>query len=167
MDGENDSQKREAINPPKRMSAEEKTEPEWPKLIRTLIEEDREKTYTTFELLCVFSWFLLDGLWLMEWKWPTYLFAVVSFVMAAMMFVYIRHERTVVLITCADVSWLMSNTLWAIGDLEKSTRFLTTAKFSFLIGLGFCVAAFAASGKHRSLGIVLGRMRIIRYFLKA
>ena len=134
--------------------------------MQTPIDSAREQEYSTFELLCVFSWFLLDGFWLMEWKWLTYIFAVVSFAMAEMMFVCIKHERTVVLITCADVSWLLSNTLWAIGDLEKSTRFLTVAKFSFLIGLGFCVAAFTSSGKHRSLGIVLGRMRIIRYFLK-
>ena len=117
------------------------------------------------EILCVFFWFLLDGFWLMEWKFLTYLFSALAIGIAVVMFRYIKRERVVVLVACADFSWLVLNVLWAVGDMSKIEPALTAAKWLFLLGGLLCFAAFFCSDAHkRYQALALSRVRILKYF---
>ncbi len=123
------------------------------------------KTYTVLEILCVFFWFLLDGFWLMEWKLMTYGFSVLAVATACLMFRYIKRERVIVLIACADTSWLVLNILWAIGDLSKVHSALLAAKALFFVGGLFCFLAFCATETSRRLHVlILSRLRILKFF---
>lgn len=127
--------------------------------------ESDSKTYTVLEILCVFFWFLLDGFWLMEWKVLTYLFSVIAIGTALLMFRFIRHEKVIVLIACADTSWLILNVLWAIGDLSKVHPALVAAKALFLVGGFFCFLAFCATEARKRLHVlILSRLRILKFF---
>ena len=117
------------------------------------------------EILCVFFWFLLDGFWLMEWKFLTYGFSVIAIATAFLMFRFIKKERVIILIACADTSWLTLNILWAIDDLSKVHPALVAAKGLFLVGGLFCVLAFCASDSAKGLNaLVLSRLRILKFF---
>ncbi len=127
--------------------------------------DSSSKKYTALEIACVFCWFLLDGFWLLEWKLLTYAFSVIAVTFGAAMFMYIKHERVVVLVACADTTWLLLNILWAIGDLSKLSMALYSAKVLFLVAFLFCVAAFFASEVKSSLSsLVLSRLRILKFF---
>lgn len=117
------------------------------------------------EILCVLFWFLLDGFWLMEWKLLTYGFSVLALATAFAMFRFIKKERVIVLIACADTSWLILNILWAIGDLSKVHEALVVAKILFAIAGLFCLIAFGLSEAGERLHIlVLSRLRILKFF---
>ena len=123
------------------------------------------QVYTILEILCVLFWFLLDGFWLMEWKLLTYAFSVIALLTAALMFVFIKRQRVVVLIACADTSWLLLNVLWAVGDLSKVPRALVAAKTLFLVGGLFCLLAFYVSDSSKRLQLlILSRLRILKFF---
>jgi hypothetical protein len=127
--------------------------------------DSNSKTYTVLEILCVFFWFLLDGFWLMEWKLLTYIFSGIAIATALLMFRFIKHERVLVLIACADTSWLFLNILWAIGDLSKIQPALTAAKALFLVGGLFCLLAFCATESRKRLHfLILSRLRILKFF---
>jgi hypothetical protein len=123
------------------------------------------KTYTVLEILCVFFWFLLDGFWLMEWKALTYSFSVAAIATAFLMFAYIKREKVIVLIACADTSWLILNVLWAIGDLSKVAQALLAAKILFFVGGAFCALAFCATEARKRIQVlILSRLRILKFF---
>lgn len=125
------------------------------------------QTYTVLEILCVFFWFLLDGFWLMEWKLLTYAFSVIAIATALLMFRFIKRERVIILIACADTSWLLLNILWAIGDLSKVHEALVAAKALFLVGGFLCFLAFCASESTKRLNLlILSRLRILKFFQK-
>lgn len=123
------------------------------------------KIYTILEILCVFFWFLLDGFWLMEWKLLTYVFSAIAIGTAGLMFRFIRHEKVIILIACADTSWLCLNVLWAVGDLSKVHPALVAAKALFLVGGVFCLLAFCATEARKRLHVlILSRLRILKFF---
>jgi hypothetical protein len=127
--------------------------------------DSRARVYTILEILCVLFWFLLDGFWLLEWKILTYAFSVIAIATAFLMFRYIKKERVIVLVACADTSWLVLNILWAIGDLSKIHAALLLAKAFFLVGGIFCVVAFCASEASKRLHVlILSRLRILKFF---
>ena len=133
------------------------------------------KTFAALELLCVFFWFLLDGFWLMEWHHLTYGFSALAVGTAIAMFFFIARQLPVVLIACADFSWLLTNILWAIGDLSHVKPALGAAKVLFWVGLAICGAAAASAGWERAIhwdksqltpgsALVLARLRILQLF---
>ena len=125
----------------------------------------KSQTYIFLEILCVFFWFLLDGFWLLEWKFLTYLFSGVALATAVLMFRFIQRERIVILVACADTSWLLLNVLWALGDLSQIQQAILAAKILFLVGGLFCFVALWASESHKRLHVLaLSRMRIIKLF---
>lgn len=127
--------------------------------------DTQTKTYSLLEVLCVFFWFLLDGFWLLEWKFMTSFFSVIALAIAASMFCFIKRERVIILVACADTSWLLLNILWAVGDLSEIQKALIAAKILFLVGGLLCFAAFWLSESHKRLGVlVLSRMRILKFF---
>jgi len=141
--------------------SESEPEPEPEPLSKT----QSQKTYTILEILCVLFWFLLDGFWLMEWKFLTYIFSVIAMVTAFVMFRFIKKERVLVLVACADTSWLILNILWAIGDLSKIPQALGGAKIFFAIGVIFCFIAFCFSEAGERLQfLILSRLRILKFF---
>lgn len=126
---------------------------------------DRSKTYVMLEILCVFFWFLLDGFWLLEWKILTYGFSVIAIITAILMFFYIKRERVVVLIACADTTWLLLNILWAVGDLSHIEGAINTARILFFMGGLLCFIAFlSADVSKRMYVLVLSRLRILKFF---
>lgn len=123
------------------------------------------RTYTILEILCVFFWFLLDGFWLLEWKHLTYVFSVIAIITAALMFWFIKKERVIVMVACADTCWLILNVFWAVGDLSKIPQALLTAKIFFGIGGLFCLVAFLVSEARLRLHfLILSRLRILKFF---
>ena len=121
--------------------------------------------YSLLEIVCVFFWFLLDGFWLMEWKFLTYLFSALAIATAIPMFWFIKRDRVVVLVACADFCWLVLNVLWAVGDISKIDPAITAAKWLFLLGGLFCFAAFFCSDSHRRVHtLALSRLRVLKYF---
>ena len=126
-------------------------------------EYSNPQRYRFLEIICVFFWFLLDGFWLMEWKFPTYLFSVLAIAIA--MFRYIKRDRVVILVACADFSWLVLNVLWAVGDMSKIDPAITAAKWLFLLGGILCFAAFLVSDSHKRVHtLALSRLRVLKYF---
>ncbi len=126
---------------------------------------DTSKTYTVLELLCVFFWFLLDGFWLMEWRVAAYAFSALALATAGLMFFFIKHELTLILVACADASWLLCNITWAIGDLSHLPSSLMAAKIIFFIGLALCLCAFYTTDSRKTLStLILGRLRIMKFF---
>lgn len=119
--------------------------------------------HITLETLAVFFWFMLDGCWLMEWRWETYLFSVLSISVFVIALCYVRGESVVWFVALADLCWLLCNVAWAIGDLEKWPLAVLIAKWLFLAGLICCAFAFLSSGK---LDIVLRRMRLLNWLQK-
>ena len=120
------------------------------------------------EIICVFFWFLLDGFWLMEWKFLTYLFSALAIGIAVWMFGCIKRDRVVVLVACADFSWLLLNVLWAVGDLSKIDPALTAAKWLFLLGGLLCFFAFVVSDSHKRVHtLALSRLRVLKYFQRS
>src|SRR5690242_2743645 len=117
--------------------------------------KNQSDRYTVLELLCVFCWFVLDGFWLLELRLVTYLFSVLAVVFAVAMFFYIERNTALILVACADSSWLACNVLWAIGDLSHVARALLLAKLMFVIGLGFCAAAYQASDPAKRLSALV------------
>ncbi|HUS36078.1 MAG TPA: hypothetical protein VM680_12075 [Verrucomicrobiae bacterium] len=92
-------------------------------------------------------------------------FSVIALATAALMFRFIKRERVIVLVACADTSWLLLNVLWALGDLSKVHQAIIGAKILFLLGGLFCFGAFWASESHKRLHVlVLSRMRILKFF---
>lgn len=127
--------------------------------------ESDSKIYTILEIICVFFWFLLDGFWLMEWKYLTYGFSVLALATAVAMFRFIKCEKVIVLIACADTTWLLLNVLWAVGDLSEIQTSIIAAKSLFLVGTLFCVLAFfAAEARKRIHLLILSRLRILKFF---
>lgn len=81
------------------------------------------------------------------------------------MFRFIKRERVIVLVACADTSWLLLNVLWAVGDMSKIQQAILAAKILFLVGGFLCFIAFWASESHKRLHVlVLSRMRILKFF---
>lgn len=102
---------------------------------------------------------------MLEWKFLTYAFSVIAIATAFLMFRFIKRERVIVLIACADTSWLLLNILWAIGDLSKIHEALLAAKALFLVGSLLCFVAFCASDSSKRLQIlILSRLRILKFF---
>ena len=129
------------------------------------LENSNTQKYRTLEIICVFFWFLLDGFWLMEWRIPTYLFSALAIAIAIWMFPYIKRNRVVILVACADFCWLVLNVLWAVGDMSKIEPALTAAKWLFLLGGLFCFAAFVLSDSHKRVHtLALSRLRVLKYF---
>ena len=127
--------------------------------------ESKSKVYTVLEIVCVFFWFLLDGFWLLEWKALTYGFSALALATAAAMFVFIKRERVVVLIACADTCWLLLNVLWAVGDLSQIQQAIVAAKILFVVGGLLCFCAFWSADAHKRLHVlILSRMRILKFF---
>jgi hypothetical protein len=87
---------------------------------------------------------------------------------AFVMFWFIKKERVIILVACADTCWLILNVLWAVGDLSKIPQALLTAKIFFAIGSLFCFIAFFASEVHERLYfLILSRLRILKFFQRA
>jgi hypothetical protein len=124
-----------------------------------------QKIYTILEILCVLFWFLLDGFWLLEWKFLTCFFSVIAILTAFVMFRFIKKERVLVLVACADTSWLILNILWAIGDFTRIPQATISAKIFFAIGCAFCFVAFCVSEAGERLQfLILSRLRILKFF---
>ena len=127
--------------------------------------DSSSKKYTFLEISCVFFWFLLDAAWLYEWRLVTYACSVIAVCLGLAMFAYIKHERVVVLVCCADTSWLFLNILWAVGDLSHVRAALTASKALVVVALIFCGLAFFASDAKSALSsLILSRLRIIKFF---
>lgn len=127
--------------------------------------DPRERRYAQLEIVCVLFWFLLDGFWLFEWKAATYGFSAVALAAAVAMLFHVKREKVVVLVACADFSWLLMNVAWAVGDLSKIPWALEFAKALFALGAMFCARAFVASDHSRRLSVlVLSRLRVLRWF---
>jgi hypothetical protein len=133
------------------------------------------KTFAALELLCVFFWFVLDGFWLMEWRQLTYAFSALAIGTGLAMFFFIAHQLPVILVACADFSWLLTNILWAVGDLSEVKPAIGAARVLFWVGLVICGAAAAAAAWQRALNwdksrltpgasLVLARLRILQLF---
>jgi hypothetical protein len=126
---------------------------------------ETSKTYSALELLCVFFWFLLDGFWLIKWTIAVHVFSALALAAAASMFFFIKREIVLVLVACADLSWLVCNITWAAGDLSHVPGALFSAKVVFFVGLALCGGAlFAADSDRRWSSLILRRIRIIRFF---
>jgi hypothetical protein len=123
---------------------------------------ENKKLYNRLEVLCVFFWFLLDGFWLMEWQTLTYVFSALALATGLLMLKYVERKTVVILVTGADLSWLIVNIMWAIGDLGHRHDFITLAKWGFLVGGLFCAAAISCSDAHQA--ITLSRIRILNLF---
>lgn len=129
--------------------------------------KDSSRIYKILEILCVLFWFLLDGFWLFEWEILTYIFAGIALSLALLMFACIKREAVVVLVACADVSWLLFNICWAVGDLSGTATALTMAKVLFWIGVAFCAFAFLkAEAGQKFQVMVLSRMRVLKLLSK-
>jgi hypothetical protein len=108
---------------------------------------------------------VLDGFWLLEVRLVTYLFSVLAAAFAISMFFYIARNKALILVACADSSWLACNILWAVGDLSHVPRALLAAKVMFFVGLLLCAAAYQASEPGQRLSaLVLSRLRVMKYF---
>jgi len=128
---------------------------------------DSSKTYAALELSCVFFWFLFDGFWLMEWKIAAYVFCGLALTTVAMMFFFIKRELALILVACADASWLVCNVTWAIGDLSHIAEAFVAAKAAFFVGLALCGCALLATDARKRLSaLILSRIRIVRHFEK-
>ena len=131
-------------------------------------DNSKSQTYIVLEILCVFFWFLLDGFWLMEWKLLTHWSSAIAIALGCAMFFFIRKDKVVILVACADMCWLLFNVLWAVGDLEKIPKAVYAAKLLFLAGGLFCIAAFSvADARKRLQTLILSRLRIMKYFERA
>lgn len=130
-------------------------------------EERRAKIYTIAEILCVFCWFVLDGFWLFENRFWTYVFSFPAVIAAIVMFKFIKPEACVLLVACADTCWLLFNIFWAIGDMEHLKVFLLLSKHLFVWGLVFCGMAFYLTDARKKLSVLLlSRLRIMKFFEK-
>lgn len=111
----------------------------------------------TLEALCVLSWFLMDGCWLLGWAPGAYAFAAPAFVVALAL-AGLAHGPAL-LVALIDVAWLAMNASWAIGDLAGVPGAVVVAKWCFVVGVALCVMAYLAMG-HLP---ILGRVRMLRF----
>ncbi len=117
------------------------------------------------ETITVFLWFLLDGLWLMEWKVATYICSCACLSTCLLIFAVLERKRVLFWMAGADTAWLCTNILWAIADLEQETHLLLAAKLCFFGGVILFAVAFGLGRMHKELGeLILRRMRILQIF---
>lgn len=103
----------------------------------------------------------------MEWKSMTYGFSGITIVFAGLMFRFIKREPLIIMVACADTSWLFCNISWAVGDMDHLKPVLNFAKVIFAVGLGFVLAAFIISDWRQKLSVlILSRLRNMKYFEK-
>ena len=124
---------------------------------------EKAEKLAVLEILCVFFWFLFDGLWLMEWMWLTYAGSLISFSLAVVIFFYLELEIVAILIAVVDTLWLLMNIFWIVADFSKLDWALEAAKISFSIGVLIFILAFIISASGRKfVQLVLRRLRVLK-----
>ncbi len=117
------------------------------------------------ETITVFLWFLLDGLWLMEWRVATYVCSAVCLVTCLLIFTVLERKRVLLWMASADTAWLCTNILWAVGDLQRQPALLLAAKVCFFVGVLLFAVAILISKTHKEFAeLVLRRMRLLQIF---
>ena len=117
--------------------------------------QDSEARLATIESAGSVLWFLMDGFWLLELEWPTYLLLVPTVAAHLISFAFTRRTAADLTVTASLNSWVLMNALWVIGDLQGLPALVVAAKVFF--GLGVAMLAVAALSS-RTGGQVLKRV---------
>jgi hypothetical protein len=131
---------------------------------RINVTDTRKIRLGAAETILGLSWFLLDGGWLMGWRWLSYPLIVVAVGSAIARFIWIEKERDALHVAASECAWLAMNAFWIVGDFESIPWCITTAKICLLAGLLILARAFLISrGGVQSL--LFRPIRRLRVFL--
>ena len=113
---------------------------------------------TTFGL----SWFILDGSWLMNWRWLAYPVMVIAVASALARFIWLEKERVAIHVAASECAWLAMNAFWIVGDFEKIPWCITAAKIFLVLGLLILAKAYLLS-RDRVQNLILRPIRRLRF----
>ena len=125
--------------------------------------ENKSKELILWEALCVVFWLLLDGFWLLEWKFLTYSAAFGAVFSATVMFVYLEKKLITYLVACAESLWILMGIFWATAGFYKLAWANSIAICCFVLSIVLLLTAYAKSdAKDVAQGIVMRRLRALR-----
>lgn len=123
-----------------------------------------KKEETFWEATCILFWLLLDGFWLLEYRYLTYLCSGVAIIAALIILVEWGHKLEFYLIASADLLWLIMNVLWISYDFYELKLFKTAAIVIFWIAVSLFIIAFNRSNFANATLLV--RFRVLNFFRK-
>lgn len=109
------------------------------------MNDESKVSLARVETILGISWFLLDGGWLMGWRFLSYPFIAFAIAAAIARFIWLEEGRVALLVASAECAWLAMNAFWVIGDFEKIAWCITVAKICLVAGLILLGASFAVS----------------------
>lgn len=107
------------------------------------------------------SWFLMDGGWLMGWRFLSYPLIVIAVASAVARFLWLEQDRVARHTATSECAWLAMNSFWVVGDFEGLSWCVTTAKFCLLAGVLILARAFMIS-RHETKELLFRPIKRLR-----
>ena len=108
-------------------------------------------------------WFVMDGFWLLDQALPAKVMVLPTLTINLLVFRFTKRSFSHMSVAAAMNAWLVMNTFWMIGDLDKNARLVAIARGMFVVGLvllGLAVARDAT--RPEGLTKVLASFRRLR-----
>jgi hypothetical protein len=119
------------------------------------------------EVIVGILWFLLDGMWMLEYKIACAVFCVLLFFAINLLNYEIVLAKdstgTSTLVSFADTSWVTFNISWALGDMFNRPDLTSDAKMMFIVGGVFFIWAWLTT-KRNSVTMMWNKLRIGKFW---
>jgi hypothetical protein len=108
-------------------------------------------------------WFVMDGFWLLDQALPAKAMVLPTLAINLLIFRFTPRSFSQMSVAAAMNSWLIMNTFWMVGDLDKDQGLVAIARVMFVVGL-VLLALAVARGATRPEGLtkVLTHFRRLR-----
>ena len=104
-------------------------------------------------------WFVMDGFWLLDQALPAKAMVLPTLAVNLLVFRFTKRTFSEMAVAAAMNSWLVRNTFWMVGDLDKDQRLIAIARIMFAVGLVLLVLAVT---RRDGLAKVLAHFRRLR-----
>ena len=101
----------------------------------------------------------------MGWRPFSYIFIAIAVAAAAVRFIWLEEGRAAMLVAVAECAWLAMNAFWVVGDFEKITWCITTAKICLVSGL-IVLGAALMGGREEVRALFFRPLRRLRLMLQ-
>jgi hypothetical protein len=104
-------------------------------------------------------WFVMDGFWLLDLAIPAKAMVLPTLAVNLLIFRFTKRSFSQMSVAAAMNSWLVMNTFWMLGDLDKNARLIAIARVMFGVGLVLLALAVA-----RDVTRPEGLMKVLAHF---
>jgi hypothetical protein len=124
---------------------------------------DQRRKLALTETIGSVLWFVMDGFWLLNQALPAKAMVLPTLAINLLIFRFTKRSFSQMSVAAAMNSWLIMNTFWMLGDLDKDLRLVAIARVMFVLGLVLLALAVARDAtRPEGLTKVLAHFRRLR-----